>query len=139
MKNIPREDLVYFCFSQQESRGKLYWKHDREFQFLGEMYDIVYKETDGDSISYWCWWDAEETALYKKMKDIVVHSPDHLPGKKQSERKWHEFQKNLYCACHANLPFLSKEKVSRPCLFVPDLYRSVLHVPTSPPPQRHFS
>lgn len=138
-KNIPKEELVYFRFSRQESQEKLRWKHDREFQYLGEMYDVVYKEIVNDSISYWCWWDTEETALYKKMKDIVAHSPDHLPGKKQSERKWHEFQKNLFCSHYINLPALAEHQAAGERLFTPDLYQSIQLYSTSPPPEYYFS
>ena len=139
MKHIPREDLVYFCFSRKESDKILRWKHDREFQYLGDMYDIVYKETSNDSIAYWCWLDAEETALYKKMKNIVLHSPDHLPGKKQSERKWQEFQKNLFCPYHNFISVSVKFQSAGERLFTPDLYRSVHPLLFSPPPEYYFS
>lgn len=138
MKNIPREELVYFRFSRQECGEKLRWKDDREFQYLGEMYDIVFEETVNDSISYWCWWDKEETVLYKKMKDIVLHSPDHLPGKKQSEKRWLDFQKKLYYSPLLQLTVATEKQAADHVFSYNTNYHSAQFSPSSPPPEYYY-
>lgn len=69
---INRSELVYLKFSLADSQSKLNWKHAKEFEYKGEMYDIVEKEIIGDSIAYWLWWDHEETALNKQLSGILA-------------------------------------------------------------------
>ena len=47
---IDKKELVFFEFSHTENQQKLKWKHSKEFEFNGEMYDVVKKITSTDSI-----------------------------------------------------------------------------------------
>ncbi len=70
-KHIPKEDLIFFKFSKKDSQEKLQWKHSKEFEYQGEMYDVVQKAESGDSITYECWWDHEETRLNMQLAQLV--------------------------------------------------------------------
>ena len=69
---IDQNELVLLKFSKEEAETKLRWEHSKEFEYDGQMYDIVSKEIKGDSIYYRCWWDYEEPALNRKLQQLVV-------------------------------------------------------------------
>lgn len=61
------ERITELTFSLEETKTKLNWEHDREFEFQGQMYDILESHTEGDSITYKVYIDHEET----KMKGLL--------------------------------------------------------------------
>jgi hypothetical protein len=58
-----RSGLVLLQFSKPETEALLRWEHSSEFEFNGQMYDIVESWVDGDTVYYRCWWDKAETRL----------------------------------------------------------------------------
>lgn len=72
-EGIPENELVKLTFFKKEIPKLLKWEHDKEFEYNGQMYDVV-KVTDvGDSLQYLCWWDKAETAT-KKNKQKLLHA-----------------------------------------------------------------
>lgn len=69
---INKSELVLLRFSKKEIKEKLEWEHSKEFEYEGEMYDVVEKVETTDSVSYWCWWDYEETRLNKQLAGILI-------------------------------------------------------------------
>ncbi|MDF2158140.1 hypothetical protein [Algoriphagus sp. CAU 1675] len=69
-EGIEEDRLLILKFSRKESEEELRWEHEREFEYRGEMYDIVSSEITGDSVIYTVWWDQEETALKKKIEEV---------------------------------------------------------------------
>lgn len=55
----------------REDIHQLYWKHDKEFEYKDEMYDVVSKIIVEDSIIYYTWWDKEETELNITLDNLV--------------------------------------------------------------------
>src|SRR5690606_39601506 len=47
---MDEEELVLLKFTKEETQTKLRWEHSKEFEYDGQMYDIVSKEVKGDSI-----------------------------------------------------------------------------------------
>ena len=70
LQGIDKDRLELISVGREES-SKLRWVHSKEFEFLGEMYDVVYKKTSKDSIHYWCWWDHQETTLNKELNTLL--------------------------------------------------------------------
>ncbi len=93
---IDKSELVLLTFKQAEIKAKLSWKHDREFQFKGEFYDIVEKEIHGDSVSYWCWWDNEETQLSQKLENLMANHWIQNPTHKQKKDGIQKLFKSLF-------------------------------------------
>jgi len=60
------ENLV-FALYDQETFGKLNWEGDLEFNFNGEMYDVVSKKIVGDKMIIQCINDKKETILVNKL------------------------------------------------------------------------
>ena len=72
-EGIPENELVKLTFSKKEIPKLLKWEHDKEFEYNGQMYDVVEVTDVGDSLQYLCWWDKAETAT-KKNKQKLLHA-----------------------------------------------------------------
>ncbi len=72
-ERIPSNELVKLTFSTSEINKVLRWEHDKEFEYNGQMYDVVEVTDVGDSLQYLCWWDKAETAT-KKNKQKLLHA-----------------------------------------------------------------
>lgn len=93
---ISKSELIKLHFSKTEIKTKLRWKHSKEFEYDEQMYDVVIKEQNNDSITYWCWWDFEETRLNKQLDALVAFSMDKLPQKKQQQNFIDQVLDHLY-------------------------------------------
>ena len=71
MEGIPKDELVQFTFALSDTATVLDWKHGKEFEFQGEMYDIVTRYYSDDSVKYDLWWDHEETELNRKLANLT--------------------------------------------------------------------
>lgn len=71
LKNeLKPEDYISFAIARSQLH-LLNWEHDKEFEFRGEMYDVVSTTSIGDSIHYTLWWDHEESSLHKKLNRLL--------------------------------------------------------------------
>ncbi|MGB3342282.1 MAG: hypothetical protein WBA61_00085 [Aequorivita sp.] len=134
---MDHNELVLMKFSKEDIKTKLKWEHSKEFEYNGEMYDIVDIEVKGDSIFYRCWWDYEETALNKKLNKIVASAFN----KDQTNR---DTQNNLYTYLRS---FFFTEQSEWKSIALPNvefIYCSSLHneifkslhlSPPTPPPK----
>ncbi len=93
---LDREELVLLKFSQRDADNFLRWEHPGEFEYLGEMYDVVERETLADSIIFWCWWDHEETRLNRQLKNLVDYAMGKDPLKKENGKRLYKFFSSLY-------------------------------------------
>lgn len=107
---------VRLCFHTKKDAHKLRWEHAKEFEYQGEMYDIVYKTVRGDSIYYWCWWDRAETALNQQLASLLLVAWQHSPKHKHTKASFFDFYKKLFfqdCS-HFAATFFPKEKAMYP-------------------------
>lgn len=93
---IDKKELVLLVFQKDEVDQKVKWKHSKEFQYKGEMYDIVATEFANDSVSYWLWWDKEETALNQKLANLVKQNFAQNPYQNNKNQLIITFFKTLY-------------------------------------------
>jgi hypothetical protein len=93
---LDREELVLLKFTEEEKQNLLDWKHAREFQYQGEMYDIVSSEQHNDTTYYWCWWDYEETALNKRLATILDNTLGENTKPNDHQTKLFQFLKSLF-------------------------------------------
>ena len=93
---IDKEELVLLVFDKDEVDQQVKWKHSKEFQYKGEMYDIVEKEIKEDKIHYWVWWDKEETALNQKLANLVQQNFAQNPFQNNKNQVIIHFFKTLY-------------------------------------------
>ena len=96
VSGMKEDKLVLLKFTKEEERTELRWEHSGEFEYKGQMYDIVEKVIKGDTIYYWCWWDRRETELNKQLDKLVARILGNNPQKKDTRDKIVDFYKNLY-------------------------------------------
>lgn len=137
ISGIPKEELVLLKFTEKEKKTKLKWKHSKEFEYNGEMYDIVESNVIGDTTYYWLWWDHEETQLNKQLTKLFLFSLGQNPNYKNTQNLLYSFLKSLY---------YSKSTVILSCFFQNNnifffniiYYQSIIIAPSLPPPKAYF-
>ncbi len=69
IEGISDHELVLLVFHRDEAEHKLRFEEEHEFEYEGQMYDIVKSRQLNDSLYFWCWPDAKETALNKHFEE----------------------------------------------------------------------
>ncbi len=100
---IDINELVLLKFTEAESQSQLRWEHSMEFEYKGQMYDIVKKEIKGDISYYWCWLDHEETKLNRQLDSLVAQVLWNNPQRQEKQNKLIEFFKKLYSESNTKL------------------------------------
>lgn len=98
---LDDSQLVTLAFLTSEVQSVLEWEHAAEFEYRGQMYDVVASEEKGDSTYYRCWLDTKENALNQKLAQTVSGIWEKDPLKKQKQQRLFDFFKLLYCAENA--------------------------------------
>lgn len=135
ISKLDISDLELLSFSKEERDEQLSWKHSKEFEYKGFMYDIVKQELVNETYYFWCWKDDQETLLNKKLEKLLTDlfgndSPEHQ--KQQILRQFYTtvFQTKID-AWEPELQYSSKVENFSPYL---DDYTSLLISPNAPPP-----
>jgi hypothetical protein len=134
---LEDSQLVTLAFLTSEVPSVIEWEHAAEFEYHGQMYDVVASEEKGDSTYYRCWPDYEESALNQQLARTVSGIWEKNPLKKQNEQRLFDFFKLLYCAESAAQPPVFAEVSGTTLPHLP--YR--FHLPTgvfspnAPPPE----
>jgi hypothetical protein len=131
---IDKNELVCLIFANTEVQTGLRWEHAKEFEFNGEMYDVVESETIGDSTHFWCWWDHEETKLNIRLRRLVADHINSDPLSKRRQERLDNFLKSLFA--EGSFQWLTSpdplpEFHMRPVSY----YLSICISPASPPPK----
>jgi len=95
MQTVPREDLVQLAFSRADAGLKLRWEHSKEFEYRGEMFDVVDSVCRNDSVIYTCWWDREETQLNRGLRHVLNRMAGNDPVRKERQDRLSDFYRNL--------------------------------------------
>lgn len=138
MKGVDREELIYMAFSQRDLETKLKWKHSKEFELNGEMYDIVERKETNDSIFYWVWWDNEETELNRQVRRIATVVFGSSPQQHKQNKMVQYFYQSLFFESIDGIekthPEPSKKQLFKYCFSIKEIDYSK----PVPPPKRLF-
>ncbi|MGC9342625.1 MAG: hypothetical protein ACP5E3_08000 [Bacteroidales bacterium] len=135
LTGLDREELILLKFSREQSEDLLKWEHSKEFEYEGEMYDIVEISVEDDTIHYLCWKDHEETRLKKELADLTAKA---MEQNTRNDKSFDSLSRLLSSL------FFQDKKLSmlvdvRNCLIAPgdytDNYDSIIFAPPTPPPQ----
>lgn len=96
MDGMGTEQLVLLRFTRAEADQKLRWEHSKEFEYDGQMYDVVYKAYCGDTTEYWCWWDHEESELERELDALLAGAFGNHPGAQKKHQQVIKLLKGLY-------------------------------------------
>ncbi|SMD36928.1 hypothetical protein SAMN04488029_3148 [Reichenbachiella faecimaris] len=134
MVYIDRNELVKFKFSDQEVENELVWEHAKEFEYQGQMYDVVHRKELGDSTVFWCWWDHEETKLNQQLLSITNRAFGNDPHKKETQTHLITFLKSLYAQEKMQWEACITLSTVDSCTAFCQTFYSFLSSPPTPPP-----
>ncbi|MFO7616396.1 MAG: hypothetical protein R6V75_04025 [Bacteroidales bacterium] len=134
IRGLDKDDLVLMKFSRAESATTLRWEHPGEFEYRGEMYDVVETIAEGDSVAYWCWHDHRETRLNLRLRAMVERAREENPVSRETQKRLLDFYKIQFLPAFAARTFAAEagtearypEQVMRRADF--------FHPPPVPPP-----
>jgi hypothetical protein len=95
---LDKSELALVKVSKLTSKTALNWKHAHEFEYQGQMYDVVEVQQVGDSTYYWCWWDAAETQLNRQLSQLVANALGNNPQHRETQNRLIRFVQHLYCS-----------------------------------------
>jgi hypothetical protein len=132
---IDKSELVLLSFSKKEAEEKLEWEHSKEFEFKGEMYEVVETKETTDSISYWCWWDYEETQLNRQLTGLLLNCWQQNDSQKQQNNRLIQYTKNWFSNHLApSCPTDQTNKKASNLIPYQRIYNNFqLEIPTPPP------
>lgn len=132
--SMGKDELVFLKITEKESQTELRWEHPKEFEYKGQMYDIVEKKIIGDTVYYWCWWDHEETKLNKQLDKLVAYALKNDPNRRENQKRLVHFFKSLYWEqfpdWHA-FPSQSEQMITTYGFY----YLTISYPPPVPPPE----
>lgn len=131
---LEDSELVLLRFHKTAINTDLRWKHSREFEYQGQMYDIVKAHESGDSIFYYCWWDYEETQLNQKLSSLVTMAWGSNHAHNHTRLRLLSFYVSLYFnTLLSQFAFLPSESLIRHEGKL--VFQSSLIYPRNPPPE----
>lgn len=133
--SLNKDQLVRLAFTPKQADAELYWEHSKEFEYRGEMYDVVEQETIGDSTIYWCWWDNEETEFNRQLAELVEDALDTNPDHSKQKKKLFNFLKALYHSQEQNTTLYSFLEATLHSNIYFVNYHNIRNNPPTPPPQ----
>ena len=132
---MDKKDIVLLKFTKKESETILKWKHAGEFEYDGQMYDIVEKHQEGDTSFYHCYKDHKETRLNKKIDRLVSSAMGQDPGQKSQAARIVNFFKTVYRQdVFSWTPKATSTQIFNFSFFIFN-YSSLAVTPPSPPPK----
>ncbi|MBN1252346.1 MAG: hypothetical protein JXA16_09415 [Bacteroidales bacterium] len=134
VSNIDKNQLTVFKFQINEIESKLKWKHSKEFEYNGQMFDIVESKIINDSITYLCWPDNEETVLNKKLQALLNLALGKNPLTNKNKSRLINFYNTLYFNNIEKINFVN-EKNHNLISYYYNNYKSIYLSPQNPPPQ----
>ncbi|MCC6720869.1 MAG: hypothetical protein IT243_01600 [Bacteroidia bacterium] len=96
IEGISKSELVLLKFTLPQTQSSLNWEHSKEFEYNGQMYDVVEKKFKGDTIYYWCWADNKETKLNKQLDKLLLHALGCNTNNKENQKRLSNFYKSLF-------------------------------------------
>lgn len=134
IEGLNKDELVLLKFSTVSAQRELKWKHSKEFEYKQQMYDVVEKKIEGDSIYYWCWWDQEETKLEKQLEKLVADALGLDQQNRLKQKQLVNYFKLLFCPSgfehQESIVQISENYFGSQS----DIYTSPLWPPPTPPP-----
>jgi hypothetical protein len=135
-QGIDSDQLVVLRFSKEDAGTLLRWEQSGEFEYKGQMYDVVEAWTVGGTLFYRCYRDREETKLNNRLKEFserVLEGPLKIV---QRADPWSGSAKVLFPAGAdeeiISTPGFSPHQVRA----LADAYSSIIIPPPTPPPRR---
>lgn len=128
-------NLVTIKVDSEEKSRQLNWHDSREFEYCGEMYDVIKTVVKGTSTYYTCWLDHEETELNKKLDELVADALGNSTKHRQSKTKLLELFELFYVAENSGTPVRIETTARKQQYATPNTYQSIFLSHPFPPPE----
>lgn len=114
LPTVDESELITFKVSIADTLSQFKWKHSKEFEFEGKMYDIVKRKRNGDQITYLVWQDDEETAINSKIKQLTNSIFDNSNDSRNSQLSFQLLVKTLFTedSLEFTSSYLSSSKIT---------------------------
>ncbi len=137
LAGMDRKDLVLLSFPEGP-QSEIHWKHQKEFEYHGEYYDVVKRETRNGRVHYWCWPDNKETEINKRLNSLLADALGNGPFNPEHQARLIRFIKSLYLS-GGNPSQALASKNNKPLSHRGFLYATVFLSPATPPPKSVFA
>ena len=131
-QGVDAAGLTILAFTVKEAGRLLEWEHPQEFEYAGEMYDVVEQAVHGDSVIYTCYHDRAETALNRQLHQWLAHWLQHSPLQQEQNERLLCFFRSLFCTSGAALDSAAPAKEEQ--LFAYQMPAGLAKAPLPPPP-----
>ncbi len=112
---VPEDELTLFYYTEA-NKHEFDWKHSREFNHHGVMYDVVREENPEPGVRLlYCVTDHQETLLFGNLKILVTQQQQNHPATKKANTLFGLFLSCLFFAdgvVHSN--YLTSIELSWP-------------------------
>ena len=122
-------ELTELKFSAADAAVLLEWEEEHEFEYQGQMYDVVDVSIEGDSICYRCYQDQAESRLKEELRRLLARPLRDDSATADNTQRLMTFFQSLFCVEKPSLAAPLWEK-SSPRYF----YTSPFGLPSGPPP-----
>ncbi len=95
IQGLDKSELTHLTFSKSQLETDLRWEHSREFEYKGEMYDVIEQHEKSDSIEFVCWHDKAETELNQRLQTLIAKATHNSPEHHARESLYYQFLKSL--------------------------------------------
>lgn len=87
LATVPPEDCALITVHRASETSTLRWEEAGEFEYRGQMYDVVKQYVKGDSLYLWCVWDHAESRLQRQLAQLSARLFEQdIPGQQQREQ-----------------------------------------------------
>lgn len=114
------------------------WHEENEFEYRGQMYDIIDKETRGNEIWYYCYWDKAETKLLNNLSKYVSSYLQQHPQESQKTSFLSSYLDKVFISTHFTGLLAPSPKENSFAKQGPSYFSIILDV-DAPPPQMAMS
>lgn len=129
LAGMDASELTELKFSRGDAEVMLKWEEEREFEYRGQMYDVVDVAIEGDSIRYLCYRDQAESRLKQELKRLIASPLKKDPATADNTQRLATFFQSLFCVEKPSLaPLLWERAAPR------HFYASPTGLLTGPPP-----
>lgn len=136
MANVENPvEIIELAISKADIKTDVRWEHAREFEYKGQMYDIIDQKEKGDTIYFNVYWDKLETMVNHKLNELIAL---HLKGK-SDQNDDSQLVVSLFKAIYLSPDFQTKA-LGRPIMVSPNFEYFNFYTPLTlgfegPPPR----
>lgn len=133
LKGLPKEELRTFHFNTEQQK-QIRWEHEHEFEWKGQMYDVISVHQEGNDLVIECWPDQKESKLKQHMRTMWAKAMGSDPTHQGEKDKLYQFLSHLYFeqATSAPAPLLGEKHLG--CSIThSETHRGFPFIPETPP------